>query len=68
MTRDQVGHIPNINVCFNDSDDQGESAFGMDTYIYKTLCQDGTLQFDVEAEIYKHRVLDDYKVPQEETV
>lgn len=37
LTKYQVGHIPNINICFNDTDDNDENAFGMDLYAYKQL-------------------------------
>lgn len=43
LTKFQVGHIPNINICFNDVDDQGNNAFGMDTYAYKQMPASGCL-------------------------
>lgn len=66
LTKHQVGHIPNVNICFNDTDEAGENAFGMDMYAYKQLSSDGTLVVDVERELYKQNVMDDYKVAPED--
>lgn len=66
MTKHQVGHIPNINICFNDVDDLGQNAFGMDTYAYKSLNSEGYVDVDYDVELYKHNVLNDYKVPLED--
>ncbi len=60
LTKRQVGHIPNINIFFNDVDDFGQSAFGMDTYAYKSLSTDGFVDVDFAAELYKQNVLNDY--------
>ena len=53
LTKHQVGHIPNINICFNDEDDLGQNAFGMDTYAYKSLTPEGFVEVDLAAELYK---------------
>ena len=66
LTKHQVGHIPNINICFNDEDDQGQNAFGMDTYAYKSLSKDGILEVDYDSELYKQNILNDYKVLDED--
>jgi hypothetical protein len=60
LTKYQVGHIPNINICFNDTDDFGQNAFGMDCYAYKQLPASGLLEVNLDEELYKQNVLDNY--------
>lgn len=62
LTKYQVGHIPNIQICFNDTDDNGENAFGMDLYAYKQMPATGILLVDVDRELYKQNENDDYQV------
>ncbi len=66
LTLHQVGHIPNINICFNDVDDLGQNAFGMDTYAYKSLNSEGFVEVDYDTELYKQNILNDYRVPSED--
>lgn len=62
LTKYQVGHIPNLEVCFNDVNDDGQPCYGMDTYAYMPLPAHQPLVVDVSKELYKHHELDDYIV------
>ena len=66
LTKHQVGHIPNINICYNDEDDEGNNAFGMDTYAYKSLNKNGVLEVDYDSELYKQNVLNDYRIAEDD--
>ena len=78
MTPYQLGFIPNMSVCFTceDAADEEESKepdnkltqqrINKDTYVFKSLKADGSLSFDVDEELYKINVVNDYTRSQTE--
>jgi hypothetical protein len=65
LTKFQVGHIPNVNVCYTTESDELEH--GMDTYLYRQLGTNGSVTVDLKKELFKINELDDYKVDPTDT-
>ena len=53
LTKYQVGHVPNLNICFNYTDENGNTSIGMDTYAYKTVLTTGYVDVNLEQELFK---------------
>ena len=56
MTAHQVGHIPNLQISFTED----EQNFNKDTYLFKTISQDG-ISVDINKEIYKQNGINEYE-------
>lgn len=56
MTAHQVGHIPNLQISFTED----EQNFNKDTYLFKTISQDG-ISVDIDKEIYKQNGINEYE-------
>ncbi len=53
LTKFQVGHVPNLNICFNYTDESGNTSIGMDTYAYKTVLTAGYVDVNLDQELLK---------------
>ena len=51
-----------MNVCYTEDADTEDILYGMDTYTYKQLTPEGTVEVDLDREFHKMNVLDDYDV------
>ena len=57
LTKYQVGFIPNLQISFTED----EENFNRDTYLFKPLIDDGVTSVDVDDEIYKQNVVNDFE-------